>query len=65
MTARVAGLAEAKHGFVQLTFDRVAEDARQLGPVIDKANGRYGTGTIRAASLTTHKGRSSGRADCG
>jgi DNA polymerase-4 len=58
MTARVAQLAPAARAYVQLTFDRATENHRSLEPVLDKANTRYGTHTLRPATLTTPTGRS-------
>ncbi|GAA5023158.1 hypothetical protein GCM10025734_80050 [Kitasatospora paranensis] len=52
MTARVAHLTDAQAGSTQLTFDRTTEDRRTLEPVIDRANLRWGTGTLRPAVLT-------------
>ncbi|MFD9124312.1 hypothetical protein [Kitasatospora sp. NPDC059571] len=52
ISARVAQLADARTAVTQLTFDRTTEDRRTLEPVIDKANHRWGTGTLRPASLT-------------
>ena len=55
VTARVNGLAAAEHGFVQLTFDAATENNRVLEPVIDRANHRWGTGTVHPAALTNPK----------
>ncbi|MFD9124451.1 helix-hairpin-helix domain-containing protein [Kitasatospora sp. NPDC059571] len=52
VTARVAHLAPAATGHTQLTLDPGAEDRRTLEPVIDRANHRWGTGTLRPAALT-------------
>ncbi|MFC8448637.1 hypothetical protein [Kitasatospora sp. NPDC057223] len=55
VTARVNGLAAAEHGFVQLTLDTATENNRTLEPVIDRANHRWGTGTVHPAALTNPK----------
>ncbi|KJY26497.1 hypothetical protein VR45_36875, partial [Streptomyces sp. NRRL S-495] len=52
VTARVTHLAPASTCYVQLTLDPLIENQRTLEPVIDKANGRYGTGAITPAVLT-------------
>ncbi|MEU2872814.1 hypothetical protein ABZ769_26995 [Streptomyces olivoreticuli] len=46
-----ADLTPAAKTAIQLTFDRTTEDARRLEPTIDKANARFGAGTLRPASL--------------
>lgn len=51
VTVRVGQLAEAQAGYTQLSLDRATEDARRLEPVIDKANHRWGTGTLAPAAL--------------
>ncbi|MDH6130033.1 hypothetical protein [Kitasatospora sp. GP82] len=53
LTARVAHLNHAAAGYVQLTLDPATEDRRRLEPVLDKANNRYGPGTLRPAVLTS------------
>ncbi|MET9611657.1 DinB/UmuC family translesion DNA polymerase [Kitasatospora indigofera] len=55
VTARVNNLAAAEHGFVQLTLDATTENNRALEPVLDKANRRWGTGTVHPAALTNPK----------
>ncbi|WP_329611657.1 DNA polymerase thumb domain-containing protein [Kitasatospora herbaricolor] len=55
VTARVNGLAAAERSFVQLTLDAATENNRVLEPVLDKANGRWGTGTVHPAALTNPK----------
>ncbi|MFC8452141.1 hypothetical protein [Kitasatospora sp. NPDC057223] len=57
VTARVNGLAAAEHGFVQLTLDAATENNRLLEPVIDRANHRWGTGTVHPATLTSPEHR--------
>ncbi|MDH6130288.1 hypothetical protein [Kitasatospora sp. GP82] len=52
VTARVGALGSAAATAVQLTFDRAVEDARTLEPVVDKANARFGHGSLRPASLS-------------
>lgn len=53
VTARVGALSGAVGTSVQLTFDRTVEDARTLEPVLDKANARFGQGSLLPASLST------------
>lgn len=55
VTARVSGLVAAERAFVQLTFDATTEDRRVLEPVIDRANRRWGGGTVHLAALTKAK----------
>ncbi|MFE4599507.1 hypothetical protein ACFRKE_01455 [Kitasatospora indigofera] len=55
VTARVNNLAAAERSFVQLTLDAATENNRVLEPVLDKANNRWGTGTVHPASLTNPK----------
>ncbi|WP_329560316.1 DNA polymerase Y family protein [Kitasatospora sp. NBC_01266] len=55
--ACVGHLNHAAAGYVQLTLDRTTEDRRRLEPVLDKANGRYGTGTLRPAILASPRYR--------
>jgi len=59
LTVRAGHLAAAADGYVQLTLDRTAEDRRRLEPVLDKANGRYGSLAVRPASLITPSSGSS------
>lgn len=51
LTARTDRLVAAEQASVQLTFDRPTEHARQVEPTIDRANARYGPGTLRPATL--------------
>ncbi|MFG2819569.1 hypothetical protein ACGFX4_09095 [Kitasatospora sp. NPDC048365] len=51
ITARAGDLGEQETAAVQLTFDRPTESARTLQPVIDRANARFGTGTLTPAVL--------------
>ncbi|GAA2785149.1 hypothetical protein GCM10010441_07640 [Kitasatospora paracochleata] len=52
ITARAGDLGEQQSAAVQLTFDRPTESARTLEPVIDRANARFGTGTLAPAVLS-------------
>ncbi|MEE1782751.1 hypothetical protein PUR71_07440 [Streptomyces sp. SP17BM10] len=53
LTSRAGHLTPATHAHTQLTLDPTIEDQRRLEPVLDKANNRWGTGTLRPAALTT------------
>ncbi|MEU8927578.1 helix-hairpin-helix domain-containing protein [Kitasatospora sp. NPDC048545] len=53
LTARAGHLTPATHAYTQLTLDPTTEDQRRLEPVLDKANNRWGTGTLRPAALAT------------
>ena len=55
VTARVNNLAATERAFVQLTLDAATENNRVLEPVIDRANHRWGTGTVHPAALTNPK----------
>lgn len=44
-------LVDAEQAVEQLTFDRAVENSRRLEPVVDRANARFGPGTIGPASL--------------
>ncbi|MFD0526093.1 hypothetical protein ACFQ1I_00670 [Kitasatospora arboriphila] len=59
VTARVAHLAPAATGHAQLTLDPWTEDRRTLEPVIDRANHRWGSGTLRPAVLAPARRRRS------
>lgn len=60
VTARVSGLVAAERAFVQLTLDAATEDRRVLEPVIDRANRRWGSGTVHPAALTKATARPAG-----
>ncbi|MET9615377.1 DNA polymerase Y family protein [Kitasatospora indigofera] len=62
VTARVSGVVAAERVFVQLTLDAVTEDRRVLEPVIDRANRRWGSGTVHPGALTKAKARPAGPA---
>jgi DNA polymerase-4 len=51
LAAHADRLVPAEWASVQLTLDRPTEHARQVEPTIDRANARYGPGTLRPASL--------------
>lgn len=51
VTARVGELTASAGAAEQLTFDRPTENARALEPVIDRLTTRFGTSTVRPASL--------------
>ncbi|MFF3068822.1 hypothetical protein [Kitasatospora sp. NPDC057936] len=53
LTVRAGHLTPATHAYTQLTLDPATEDQRRLEPVLDKANNRWGTGTLRPAALAT------------
>ncbi|MCX5216121.1 hypothetical protein OG689_44105 [Kitasatospora sp. NBC_00240] len=62
VTARVGTLVAAERAFVQLTLDATTEDRRVLEPVIDRANRRWGSGTVHPGALTRAKARPAGLA---